>query len=130
MSQLMELSPRKAVLAETGEEVDVDEVKLNTLLAVKAGEVIPIDGVIVDGRCEVDEKTLTGESFPVTKEKDSTVFAGTINLNGKTQAPLSRSVIDPFKAYLLTECCSSRLHSHENYCNGRRLCGLKNGKAC
>ncbi|TYH57628.1 hypothetical protein ES332_D08G102600v1 [Gossypium tomentosum] len=82
MSSLMSITPQKAVIAENGEEVDADEVKLNTLLAVKAGEAIPIDGIVVDGRCEVDEKSLTGESLPVTKEKDSTVWAGTINLNG------------------------------------------------
>ncbi|KDP46636.1 hypothetical protein JCGZ_04570 [Jatropha curcas] len=82
MSSLMNIAPQKAVIAETGEEVDVDEVKLNTIVAVKAGEIIPIDGVVVDGNSEVDEKTLTGESFPVPKLKDSTVWAGTINLNG------------------------------------------------
>ncbi|GMI92904.1 heavy metal atpase 2, ARABIDOPSIS HEAVY METAL ATPASE 2 [Hibiscus trionum] len=82
MSSLMSISPQKAVIAESGEEVDADEVKLSTVLAVKAGEVIPIDGIVVDGKCEVDEKTLTGESFPVPKQKDSTVWAGTINLNG------------------------------------------------
>ncbi|CAJ1941785.1 unnamed protein product [Sphenostylis stenocarpa] len=82
MSSLMNLAPQKAVIAETGEVVDADEVKVNTILAVKAGEVIPIDGVVLDGTCEVDEKTLTGESFPVAKQKDSTVWAGTINLNG------------------------------------------------
>ncbi|KAK2412531.1 putative inactive cadmium/zinc-transporting ATPase HMA3 [Trifolium repens] len=82
MSSLMSIAPQKAVIAETGEVVDVDEVKVSTILAVKAGEVIPIDGVVLDGNCEVDEKTLTGESFPVAKQKDSTVWAGTINLNG------------------------------------------------
>ncbi|KAK7291872.1 hypothetical protein RIF29_07369 [Crotalaria pallida] len=82
MSTLMNIAPQKAVIAETGEEVDADEVKVNTILAVKAGEVIPIDGVVLDGNCEVDEKTLTGESFPVPKQKDSIVWAGTINLNG------------------------------------------------
>ncbi|KAJ6699696.1 CADMIUM/ZINC-TRANSPORTING ATPASE HMA4-RELATED [Salix purpurea] len=82
MSSLMSIAPQKAVIAETGEEVDADEVKLNTVLAVKAGEIIPIDGVVVDGNCEVDERTLTGESFPVPKQVDSTVWAGTINLNG------------------------------------------------
>ncbi|XP_048227705.1 putative inactive cadmium/zinc-transporting ATPase HMA3 isoform X2 [Ricinus communis] len=82
MSSLMSITPQKAIIAATGEEVDADEVKLNTVLAVKAGEVIPIDGIVVDGNCEVDEKTLTGESFPVPKQKDSTVWAGTINLNG------------------------------------------------
>ncbi|KAI4335383.1 hypothetical protein L6164_014029 [Bauhinia variegata] len=82
MSSLMNIAPQKAVLAETGEVVDADEVKMNTILAIKAGEVIPIDGIVVEGNCEVDEKTLTGESFPVPKHKDSTVWAGTINLNG------------------------------------------------
>ncbi|KAK4785342.1 hypothetical protein SAY86_002031 [Trapa natans] len=82
MSSLMNIAPQRATIAETGEEVDVNEVKLNTILAVKAGDVIPIDGIVVDGKSEVDEKTLTGESFPVTKEKDSSVWAGTISLNG------------------------------------------------
>ncbi|KAJ8763762.1 hypothetical protein K2173_003544 [Erythroxylum novogranatense] len=82
MSSLISLAPQKAVIEETGEEVNTNEVKINTVLAVKAGQVIPIDGVVVDGKCEIDEKTLTGESFPVPKQKDSTVWAGTINLNG------------------------------------------------
>ncbi|KAJ0263029.1 Cadmium/zinc-transporting ATPase HMA2 [Hirschfeldia incana] len=82
MQSLMSLAPQKAVIAETGEEVEVDELKINTVIAVKAGETIPIDGVVVDGNCEVDENTLTGEAFPVPKLRDSTVWAGTINLNG------------------------------------------------
>ncbi|WZY86004.1 hypothetical protein YC2023_032388 [Brassica napus] len=82
MSSLMSLAPRKAVIAETGQEVDVDDVGINTVVAVKAGESIPIDGIVVDGSCDVDEKTLTGESFPVSKQRDSTVLAATINLNG------------------------------------------------
>lgn len=82
MSALTSMAPQKATIAETGEQVDVDTVKLNTILAVKAGEAIPIDGIVVEGKCEVDEKMMTGESFPVAKELDSTVWAGTVNLNG------------------------------------------------
>ncbi|KAK6147448.1 hypothetical protein DH2020_018360 [Rehmannia glutinosa] len=82
MSSLVSVVPQRAVLADTGEEINADEVKLNTIVAVKAGEVIPIDGVVVEGNCEVDEKFLTGESFPVAKQKESTVWASTINLNG------------------------------------------------
>ncbi|KZV21233.1 hypothetical protein F511_26815 [Dorcoceras hygrometricum] len=82
MSSLANVVPQRAILAETGEEINADEVKLNTILAVKTGETIPIDGVVVEGNCEVDEKNLTGESFPVSKQKDSIVWAGTINLNG------------------------------------------------
>lgn len=82
MSLLANVVPLRAVLADTGEEINVDEVELSTILAVKAGEIIPIDGVVVEGNCEVDEKILTGESFPVSKQKDSVVLASTINLNG------------------------------------------------
>ncbi|XP_027338725.1 putative inactive cadmium/zinc-transporting ATPase HMA3 [Abrus precatorius] len=82
MSSLTNMAPQKAVVAETGERVDVNDVKINTILVVKAGDDIPLDGVVVEGKCEVDEKMLTGESFPVTKELDSLVWAGTINLNG------------------------------------------------
>ncbi|CAA6671160.1 unnamed protein product [Spirodela intermedia] len=82
MSALMSMAPQKAVLAETGEVVDAKDVEVNTLLAVKAGELIPIDGVVLDGRCEVDESSLTGESFPVPKHPLSQVWAGTLNING------------------------------------------------
>ncbi|KAI3709055.1 hypothetical protein L2E82_38778 [Cichorium intybus] len=82
MSSLMNIAPQTAVLADTGEEVNASEVKVNTRLAVKAGTMIPIDGVVVEGKCEVDEKTLTGESFPVCKQLDSIVWAGTLNLTG------------------------------------------------
>lgn len=87
MSSLMSMAPQKAVLAETGDVVDVEMVELNTILAVKAGEVIPIDGIVVEGEAEVDEKTLTGESYPVAKLKGSTVWAGTVNLNGNINLP-------------------------------------------
>ena len=66
MSALMSMAPQKA--AETSEVVNAKDVEINTLLAVKAGELIPIDGVVVDGRSEVDESSLTGESFPVVDE--------------------------------------------------------------
>ncbi|KAG9449257.1 hypothetical protein H6P81_009222 [Aristolochia fimbriata] len=82
MSSLMSMAPQKAVLAENGQVVEAKDVKVNTILAVKAGEVIPIDGVVVEGNSEVDEKSLTGESFPVAKQTDSVVWAGTINLTG------------------------------------------------
>lgn len=83
MSSLANIVPQTALIAETGERLNADQVQLNTILSIKPGEVIPIDGVVVQGNCDVDEKTLTGESFPVSKQTGSTVWAGTINLNGK-----------------------------------------------
>lgn len=84
MSSLMSMTPQKAVLAETGQVVAAQDVKVNTIIAVKAGEIIPIDGVVVNGRSEVDESTLTGESFPVSKQPESQVWAGTLNIDGNT----------------------------------------------
>lgn len=81
MSSLTSMTPQKAVIAETGERVDVNDVKINTILAVKAGDAIPLDGIVVEGKCEVDEKMLTGESLPAIKELDSVLWAGTINVN-------------------------------------------------
>ncbi|MFS7993220.1 putative translocase transcription factor WD40-like family [Helianthus anomalus] len=82
MSSLLSIAPQTVVLANTGEEVNTKEVMVNTRLSVKAGTMIPIDGVVVDGNSEVEEKALIGESFPVSKQVDSNVSVGTVNLNG------------------------------------------------
>lgn len=82
MTSLMSMAPQKAVLAETGEVVDAGKVTIDSLIAVMAGEIIPIDGVVIEGRSEVDERSLTGESFPVPKQAGSQVWAGTLNIDG------------------------------------------------
>ncbi|KAF3791715.1 Cadmium/zinc-transporting ATPase [Nymphaea thermarum] len=97
MSSLMKEMPQKATIAESGAVVHPNEVKVNTVLVVKAGEVIPIDGVVVNGKSEIDEKSLTGESFPVEKTVGSFVWAGTMNLTGyidvKTTAVAEESAV-------------------------------------
>ncbi|CAL5089478.1 unnamed protein product [Urochloa decumbens] len=82
MLSLMSMVPTTVVLAETGEVVAVRDVQVGAVVAVKAGEVVPVDGVVVEGRSEVDESSLTGESFPVPKQPPAEVWAGTINLDG------------------------------------------------
>lgn len=62
--------------------VRVEEVKVGTLLTVKAGELVPIDGTVTSGKCNVDESSLTGESLPVEKDVGSIVWAGTVNMSG------------------------------------------------
>nr|CAB3468920.1 unnamed protein product [Digitaria exilis] len=111
MSSLMSMTPQKAVLAETGQVVAAQDVKVNTVIAVKAGEIIPIDGVVVDGRSEVDESTLTGESFPVAKQPESQVWAGTLNIDGyiavRTTAMADNSAVAKM-ARLVEEAQNSR----------------------
>jgi Cd2+/Zn2+-exporting ATPase len=62
--------------------VPTSDVPVGALLAVRAGEMIPIDGTVENGSSAVDESSLTGESIPITKRAGSDVWAGTLNLGG------------------------------------------------
>lgn len=82
ISRLMLKRPEIAVLVETGESVLIENVPVGTLIAVRPGELIPLDGIVVKGRAAVDESSITGEALPVEKTVMSTVFSGTVNQNG------------------------------------------------
>ena len=81
---LMDLAPKTAVLIRDGAEVTVgiDEVVVGDIFAVKPGESIPVDGIVLDGDSAVDESALSGESIPVDKSEGSRVSAATINQSG------------------------------------------------
>eukprot|EP00253_Pinus_taeda_P032074 PITA_32074 len=79
---VMNLAPQTAVIQESGEKVSVKDVAINTVLSVKAGETIPLDGIVDSGSSSVDESSLTGESLPVEKQGGAKVWAGTMNLTG------------------------------------------------
>lgn len=84
ISQLMDLSPKQALRLENGVEtlVDVRQVRVGDVLVVKAGEAIPVDGVVLEGQGSVDESVITGESLPVTKRTGSLVTGATLNTSG------------------------------------------------
>lgn len=84
LSQLMGLSPKQALRLENGVEtlVDVRQVRVGDVLVVKAGEAIPVDGVVLEGQGSVDESVITGESLPVTKRTGSLVTGTTLNTSG------------------------------------------------
>ena len=81
---LLNLQPKTAVLIRDGEEhtVPVEEVRVNDVFAVRPGGSIPVDGIILEGDCSVDESALTGESVPADKSKGDRVSAATINRSG------------------------------------------------
>lgn len=81
---LMKLAPKTATMIRDGKEitVPVSQVKKGDIFAVKPGESIPVDGIVVDGISAVDESALTGESIPVDKAKGDNVSAATINQSG------------------------------------------------
>lgn len=84
LKSLMRLAPKKAVVVRDGTEVEVpvEQVRTGDVFAVRPGEHIPVDGVVVDGHSAVDESALTGESIPVDKEKGDPVSAATLNQSG------------------------------------------------
>ena len=68
-----------------GTEVEkaLEAVRKNDIVVVNAGEVIPVDGTVVEGIATIDQQSLTGESQPVDKENGATVFATTLVLSGR-----------------------------------------------
>ena len=85
ISNLMDIRPDYANIEnENGEfeKVDPDEVEIGTIIVVKPGERIPIDGVVVEGTSMLNTVALTGESLPREAKEGSEVLSGCINVNG------------------------------------------------
>lgn len=84
ITKLMNLAPKTALAERDGEEVEipVEEVQLGEILIVKAGESVPVDGILMEGVSSVDESALTGESIPVEKYVGDKVIGATINKSG------------------------------------------------
>ncbi|MDY7536712.1 heavy metal translocating P-type ATPase [Undibacterium sp. 5I1] len=93
LKSLLALTPATAFRldAESKEtEISIDQVQLKDLLRVKPGAHVPVDGVVVDGRSNVDESMITGEPLPVTKQINDHVSAGTINQQGSFSIRVER----------------------------------------
>jgi Cu+-exporting ATPase len=82
--KLMDLQPKMARVIRDGteKEVPVTDVQVGERLAIRPGEKIPVDGVIIEGWTSIDESMLTGESMPIHKEEGDRVFGGTVNTTG------------------------------------------------
>ena len=82
---LLGLAPKTAIKVNadgTDETVQVDVIQVGDLLRVRPGEKVPVDGVLTEGKGNVDEAMVTGEPMPVAKTVDSKVTAGTLNQTG------------------------------------------------
>jgi Cu+-exporting ATPase len=84
IEQLIGLQPKTARVERNGEtvEIDITTLKAGDLVLVRAGERIPVDGIVVEGASSIDESLLTGESLPIAKTNGDKVFSGTQNLDG------------------------------------------------
>lgn len=84
ISALIDLAPKKANLFKnnTEEIIDVNEIKVDDILIVRKGELIPVDSIIIDGNADIDESNITGESIPVYKQLGDKVISSSILLRG------------------------------------------------
>ena len=85
ITSLMDLAPKSAILiSDEGKEVEIpiDRVNVGDILAVKAGQTVPVDGVVISGSGTVDESAITGESIPAEKAPGDAVTGATINTAG------------------------------------------------
>ncbi|AKG54119.1 metal transporting ATPase [Dehalogenimonas sp. WBC-2] len=82
--RLIKLQPRVARVIRDGKELEIpaETVETGEILAVRPGEAVPVDGVIVDGYSSVDQSMITGESIPVEKQSGDEVIGGTLNKTG------------------------------------------------
>lgn len=120
ISELMDIRPDYAnVERENGqlEAVDPDEVEVGTIIVVKPGEKIPIDGEVVEGSSTLNTSALTGESLPREVEAGDEVISGCININGllkiRTTKEFGESTVS--KILDLVENASSRKSKAEDF---------------
>ena len=93
ISSLMELQPEEAwLMQDDGVDIKVPthSLRVGSIIFVKPGERIPVDGKITTGTTSVDMSAINGESIPVTKNTGDELFAGTVNLSGAIQMEMTK----------------------------------------
>ena len=104
ISALMDLAPKTAtLLADDGseQEVPVERVQVGDILVVRAGQGVPVDGIVIEGDGVVDESALTGESVPVDKPIGSEVTGATVNTAGYFKMRATRVGSDTALAHII-----------------------------
>jgi Zn2+/Cd2+-exporting ATPase len=84
IKSLLDLAPDNASVLRDNEEIEIeaDKVLKDDIVIIKPGEKIPVDGTIIEGKAYINQATITGESMPVNKTNEDTVFSGTIIESG------------------------------------------------
>ena len=119
IADLMDICPEYANIEEDGElkQVNPDDVEIGTVIVVKAGERIPLDGVVVSGESLIDTSALTGESVPRMVKEGSEIISGCVNGNGLLHVRTTKEFDDSTVARILelVENASSKKAKVENF---------------
>jgi len=108
---LMELLPKEALVRRDNNEIIIptEEINIDDIVIIRPGEKIPVDGIVISGSSYVDESSITGESVPVEKKLDDTVFAGTINQRGSLEVRVIKRSQDTTLAKIIHSVEESQL---------------------
>ena len=84
ISELMDIRPDYANLEQDGEveKVDPDEVEVGSIIVIRPGEKVPIDGIVVEGSSSLNTSALTGESLPRDVKPGDEIISGSVNMSG------------------------------------------------
>ena len=119
IAAMMDIAPDYANVERDGrlEQVDPGEVAVGTVIVVKPGERVPIDGVVTEGASQLDTAALTGESVPRHVEAGSDVVSGCVNMTGllrvRTTKPFGESTVS--RILELVENASEKKARTENF---------------
>ena len=115
----MDIRPDYANIEKDGklEKVDPDEVKIGDIIVVKPGEKIPLDGIVVEGKTNLDTKALTGEPMPREANIGDDVISGCINLSGLIKVKVTKEFGESTVSKILdlVENASSKKSKSENF---------------
>jgi Cd2+/Zn2+-exporting ATPase len=103
IQSLMSIAPEIAWLktGDTFREVPVEQVGVQSIITVKSGARVPLDGTVIAGASTVNQAPITGESMPVEKKAGDTVFAGTINGEGSLEVRVTKACSDTTLARII-----------------------------
>jgi Zn2+/Cd2+-exporting ATPase len=82
LDELIQSVPKTAFVKTSNQEIEIDKIKIGTIIQIKPGAIIPLDGKITLGDSMIDESAITGEPIAKEKQLGDAVFAGTLNTNG------------------------------------------------
>lgn len=94
LTVLMAQMPKTALLKENNKKIPIDQVNIGDVIIIKPGEMIPLDGKVVQGTSYVDQSTITGEPIAVDKLIGDPVYAGTLNKQGYMEVEVTKISTD------------------------------------
>lgn len=119
ISDMMDICPEYANIEEDGalQQVDPDDVEIGSIIVIKPGERIPLDGVIVEGESLIDTAALTGESVPRSAKAGDEIISGCVNGSGTLKVRTTKEFDDSTVAKILelVENASSKKARVENF---------------